>query len=62
MELYGSGQSCQYIERFTTLLSKGLVCLSLRSAEARGRVIAIGGGWKTGDGVCRGMVGDNRRG
>lgn len=36
MELYGSRQSCQYIERFTTLLSKGLVCLWLRSTEATG--------------------------
>ena len=41
MELYGSGQSCQYIERFTTLLSKGLVCLSLRSTEARGCVMVL---------------------
>lgn len=36
MELYGRGQPCQYIERFTTLLSKGLVRPWLRHSEAPG--------------------------
>lgn len=40
----------QYIERLTTLLSKGLVCLWLQSAEARGCVVVLGGGRKTGKG------------
>lgn len=48
MELYGRGQPCQYIERFTTLLSKGLVRPWLRGQGPEGGVTVLGGGWKMG--------------
>lgn len=50
MELYGSGQSCQYIERFTTLLSKGLGLLVATKHRGQRMCDSRGGGWRTGKG------------
>lgn len=56
MELYGHGQPCQYIERFTTLLSKGLVRPWLRHSEAPGGVWRWAGDRER---FCCGTFGDN---
>lgn len=53
MELYGSGQSCQYIERFTTLLSKGLGLLVATKHRGQRMCDSRGGGWRTGKVLLR---------
>lgn len=56
-------RQCQYIECFTTLLSKGLARLWLQSIRAKVRVIARGGGWETGkSSVEAWRWGNNKRG